>query len=73
MKITEPKIKNIYELSFNECINNNEFSKVYIKDNTNDILDLREYTFDECIFENIDFSNININDISLNDVILKKL
>lgn len=68
MKISEPKIKNCELSSFSECIKNEKFNKVKIRENSSVVFDLTDYTFDECVFENIDFSNIEINDISLMDV-----
>ena len=44
MKINNPKITNYEVSSFNECIINNEFNKVLINENSNDFLDLTEYT-----------------------------
>ena len=55
MKISEPKIKNCEVSSFNECVKNEEFNKVKIRKNSSVSLDLTDYTFDECVFENIDF------------------
>lgn len=71
MKINNPKIINYEVSSFSECIKNKEFNKVLINENSNDFLDLTEYTLDECIFENINFTNININDLGFMDVIFR--
>ena len=68
MKISEPKIKNCELSSFSECIKNEKFNKVKIRENSSIVIDLTDYTFDECVFENIDFYNIEISDISLMDV-----
>ena len=68
MKVNDPKITNYQVCTFKECTQNSEFNKVLIKENIDVRLDLTDYSFDECIFENIDFSNIDINDIQLMDV-----
>ena len=60
MKIKEPKLKK--EL-FKEMPDGMEFSDTYFDEFP--FSEVKDVTFDGCVFKRIDFSNVNLEDVSL--------
>ena len=62
MKIKEPKLK---KALFKEMPEGMEFSDTYFEEFPFD--EVKDVTFDGCVFKKIDFSNVNLEDVSLTD------
>ena len=71
MKVNKPKIMTYEEKSFDDCLEDEEFSNVMISITPEKELLISELTFDSCIFKKIDFNNIKLQDIDLLDVIFE--